>query len=307
MGTIHNLLSERGLAQLELDLIGDDLKTARIAARFMSDERVGPSFIHPAICLTTLPYRAQDSGVPWIRDTGRARLMIQPVSNADGVTFGVPYGSRARLILLYLMTSAVMNRSRFVELGSSMYGWLKSMGIPVCGKNYAAVIDQAQRIEHSLFTFRYRGDDSETQIKDLFIRGSFRPFRAPNEKTVELSEGFFDALVRRPVPVVEAAVRLLSDTCMAFDTYLWLAYRLHSLQAPQFVPWTALHAQFGADTRMLKHFKPRFAGALKAALAVYPEGKAIIVEGGCLLEPSSPPIRTVGFGGYRLTRRALRG
>jgi len=40
MGAIHELLVEHGLAQLELDLTPDDLQTARIAARFMSDERV---------------------------------------------------------------------------------------------------------------------------------------------------------------------------------------------------------------------------------------------------------------------------
>src|SRR6476619_4934009 len=109
MGVIHELLVEHGLAQLELelDLTPDDLQTARIAARFMSDERVGPSFVHPAICLTTLPHRAQPPEKIWVRDTGRARLSIQPITPDSGTPIGVPYGSRARMILLYLMTEAV--------------------------------------------------------------------------------------------------------------------------------------------------------------------------------------------------------
>jgi hypothetical protein len=56
---------------------------------------------------------------------------------------------------------------------------------------------------------------------------------------------------------------------------------------------------------MLKHFKPRFASALKAALAVYPEGRAFIVEGGCRIEPSTPPIIAVKSG-YRPMRRGSR-
>jgi len=304
MGVIHELLVEHGLAQLELelDLTPDDLQTARIAARFMSDERVGPSFVHPAICLTTLPHRAQPPEKIWVRDTGRARLSIQPITPDSGTPIGVPYGSRARMILLYLMTEAVKNRSRYVELGRSMYAWLRSMGIPICGKNYAAVVDQSKRIEYSLMSFRYRGDDGITEIKDLFIRGSFRPFQDSDEKTVELSEGFYDALLRRPVPVVEAAVRALSDTCMPLDIYLWLAYRLHALETSVVVPWHSLHTQFGADTRLLKHFKPRFHRALRTALAVYPEGRAIMVDKGCRIEPSTPPVMSV-----RPSYRALRG
>ena len=34
--------------------------------------------------------------------------------------------------------------------------------------------------------------------------------------------------------------------------------------------WEALHLQFGAGTRLLKHFKPRFARDLELAMAVYP-------------------------------------
>ena len=47
---------------------------------------------------------------------------------------GVPYGSIARMILLYLQTQAVRTRSREVELGASMNAWLTAMGIPIGGK-----------------------------------------------------------------------------------------------------------------------------------------------------------------------------
>ena len=37
---------------------------------------------------------------------------------------GVPYGSRARLIILYLQSEALKTQSREVELGKTLHAWL---------------------------------------------------------------------------------------------------------------------------------------------------------------------------------------
>jgi hypothetical protein len=69
--------------------------------------------------------------MPRLRDT----YLQQPI--------GVPYGSIARMILLYLQTQAVRTRSREVELGASMNAWLTAMGIPIGGKTYQIVREQS--------------------------------------------------------------------------------------------------------------------------------------------------------------------
>ena len=51
------------------------------------------------------------------------------VADAEGEMVGVPYGSIARMILLYLQSEAVKTRSREVELGKSMNAWLRTMNI----------------------------------------------------------------------------------------------------------------------------------------------------------------------------------
>ena len=89
---------------------------------------------------------------------------------------GVPFGVKARLILLYLMTEAVKTRSRHIELGRSMRSWLASMGVPICGKNYRMVGDQADRIEHCLLTFQLTNEGGQAAVRDGIIRGSFRTF-----------------------------------------------------------------------------------------------------------------------------------
>ena len=75
---------------------------------------------------------------------------------------------------------------------------------------------------------------------------------------------------------------------MALDLYLWLAYRLHSLRRPTIVSWPSLHSQFGAATRLLKHFKPHFAREIEAALAAYPGARVELRDDGIQLHPSPP-------------------
>ena len=187
------------------------------------------------MCLTVLPYKRIPDDQSWIREQGDVELSVHPIPNESRRRLGVPYGSKARLILLFLQTEAVKTRSRVVELGNSMNMWMARMGVSVGGTSYRIIEEQAERIEHSIITFSFRRSEGRIRWQDSIIRGSFDPFgrRGQEEfasKTVELSETFFEAIMRHPVPISERAIQLLGERCMPLDIYLWLAYRLHSLE-----------------------------------------------------------------------------
>ena len=84
-------------------------------------------------------------------------------------------------------------------------------------------------------------------------------------ETAKLSDGFYDALKKHPIPLEEAAIRALANNSAALDCYIWLAYRLHVLKSPKLVTWAALKAQHGMSYRHLFHFKQRFVGVLAMA------------------------------------------
>ena len=286
---VHRALLEHGSQQLGL-FVDDDRRVVEIASQFLADERVDPVYTHPGLCLTVLPHREIAIGTVWERQTGYASLLVHPLQGQDGRMRGVPFGAKARLILIFLMTEAVRTRSRRIELGRSMHAWLKAMGVPVNGTNYRTVADQADRIEHCLLSFHLIGQSGQAARRDSIIRGSFRSFGDTEDHTVELSEGFYSTIIEHPVPLVEGAIRLLANTCMPLDLYLWLAYRLHVLERPTRIGWQSLHTQFGAGTRELKHFKPRFLRDIELAKAVYPEALVNVSETGVTLHPSPPPI-----------------
>jgi hypothetical protein len=179
-----------------------------------------------------------------------AAYLSRPAPGGTPTSVGVPYGSRARLILLYLQTEAVRTNSREVELGRSLHAWLRRLEIPIGGKQMASVRDQAERISRCRLCFQIKQGnrtgllnqhilDTSMFIEDDNAQGGLFVERAT------LSQSFFDELKKHPVPVEEVAVRQIANNSLALDVYCWLAYRLHSLNAPITVSRRALHGQFG--------------------------------------------------------------
>ena len=207
----------------------------------------------------------------------------------------MPYGPKARLILLYLQTRAVKTKSREVEIGKSMHDWLKRMDITASGKSYSLVREQAERISRCRLTFFFSDNQKKGFRNDHIISGgiSFQSNENQSslwEDTVLLGESFYQALTAHPVPVWEPAIRELSARSMAIDIYIWLSYRLHVLNVATPISWTALYNQFGAGFKAIRQFKPEFRRNLDFALAVYPEARVRELDLGIELVPSPSPV-----------------
>ena len=302
MGTVHDLLERQGKKGAIEAGLGRELVEA--AASYMSDEDAGLGFVYSGWAQCALPHRRLADEKPWQIVSERVRLVVEPGrrpggENGDDLEFlGVPYGSHARLILLFLQTEALRTGLREVELGRSMRQWLERMGVAWGGTSGRSVRDQAERISRCRLTFHLHGAAGKTGLvnqaivdRALFIEepGDQRQGRL-NLETAKLSEGFFEQLKKHPVPLEEAAVRAICNNPAALDAYLWLAYRLHVLTGDRLVTWTALKAQFGSGYKELYHFKNRWPRALELALAVYPAAKVAIQDAGVLLKPSRPPV-----------------
>jgi hypothetical protein len=274
-----------------------DLKTA---ADILVQEVENPGALvrlHSVMCTIYLPHKATVADQPWVRSNGDgATLMIQPTRDETGRYFGVPYGSTGRLMLIYLQSEAYRNRSRQVELGRSMHAWLRAMGLDNSGKGYRAAREQALRIERSLMTVAYQGERGTERWQDTIIRGSFNLNIEHDERqgdmfpqAVELSESFYQALLRHPAVLFEPAIRHLAGKSLALDVYIWLAYRLHALVKARPVSWNALHQAFGPNYGRARDFRAKFKEALDDAMLVYPQAQVGADENGLILMPSAPP------------------
>jgi Plasmid encoded RepA protein len=299
MGTVHQLIDQGG-KQGALDA-GLDRSVVEAAHLYMGDENSALNFVYSGWAQCALPHKRLADDLPWELTVERIRLVVEPgrrPRGGDGPLefLGVPYGSHARLILLYLQTEALRTGSREVELGRSLRDWLGRIGVSVGGHTGNLVKQQAERISRCRLTFHIQGGKTSGLINQsivdraLFIEDSGIKQHTLCLETAKLSEGFFEQLKKHPVPLEEAAIRAINNNPAALDCYLWLAYRLHVLTSPKFVTWKALKGQFGTAYRETYHFKNKWTQTLAMAMAVYPEAKVEVVDDGVILKPSRPPV-----------------
>ncbi|CAA9374143.1 MAG: IncW-like replication protein [uncultured Chloroflexia bacterium] len=127
------------------------------AAAYLASEEVEIGFLYSGWAQAALPHKRLPDDAPWQITTERVTLIVQPglraVPDGEPVSVGVPYGSRARLILLYLQSEAIRTNSREIELGKSLHAWLRRLGIPIGGKSMKDVRDQAERLSRCRMTF----------------------------------------------------------------------------------------------------------------------------------------------------------
>ena len=120
-----------------------------IAAEVLADESQTIGISYTGFYLTSLPHKRLADDQAWEKKGHRVSLLVEPGRlKVRGKTtlYGVPYGARARMILLYLQTQAVRTTSREIELGRSMRAWLERMGITYGGETAKALREQATRI-----------------------------------------------------------------------------------------------------------------------------------------------------------------
>ena len=308
MGDVHRLIREHGLdGARALAATKTDRQAIDAAAMVMAEEENRLGITHAGFAMTSLPHKRIDE-VLWRREGHRTTLLVESGRDRKGQFVGVPYGSFARLILLYLQTEAVRTGSPEVELGRSMKAWMGRMSLTTGGRTYQLVTEQARRISACRLTFFTERNGGEARHNGAFVQDaiSFAGVIDNDQPSlwqdkVRLDDGFWRSLKEHPVPVREEAIRAISTRSLAIDVYIWLAYRLHSLAKPTVVSWAAIHGQFGAGFKLVRQIKPTFLEALKLALAVYPEAHVEPDQNGITLYPSSPAVprqeaRRLGLG-----------
>jgi hypothetical protein len=299
---VHRLVAMHGRDRARELLPAKSKPLVDIAAEVMADERQQIGISYTGFCLTALPHKRLQDEEAWEKRGHKVVLLVEPGrlrQNGKTRLFGVPYGARARMILLYLQTQAIRTRSREVALGRSMRDWMERMGLSVGGETAKALREQAARISACSLKFFWEGEGNDGFERSAIVRSGLR-FHASDsaqgtlwEDRVVLDETFHAALREHPVPLLEAAIRQLHDRSMSLDIYVWLAWRCHQLGRQTPISWPAIHEQFGSGYKAIRQFKPRFVEALGAAVAAYPEARVEVDQNGVVLHPSRPPVSRI--------------
>ena len=297
MADIHRLIVQQGVEEARRQAqTKRERALVEAAYQVITEEADKLGFTYSGFALTCRPHKPQVDPI-WRREGHNLTMLIQSGVDRAGGNLGVPYGSYARFILLFLQSQAIKTNSREIELGRSMRVWLGSMGLSIGGTTYRLVNEQARRISGCTLTFYADRDNKEVMRRGGFVDGAITLTEMIDDQPgfwqekVLLNEEFYRALKSHPVPLSKTALRAIGPRSMVLDIYIWLAYRLHALRIDVNVSWPSLYAQFGAGYRRLRDFRAGFAEELELALAVYPEAHVSVDERGIVLRPSRPAVR----------------
>jgi hypothetical protein len=258
-------------------------------------------FQHTVLCQVALPYRNPGSSVQtWDRRSGAVSLSIRSGRIMDPRTdqwrdAGIPYGVKARLILLFMNAEAIRNKSPVVELGKTFRRFLARLELDPNGRNTRGVKDQLLRLAAAQVSLavaysKNRSRQVQTQIVgglDLWSeQDGDRSITWPT--TVQLSTDYFAGLLEHGVPLDQRAIFNLRHNCRALDVYAWLPQRLCRVKQPVLIPWHDLQLQFGDGDP--HSFRQAFRKALQLALSQYPKAQVTPEERGLRVFESPPPV-----------------
>src|SRR4051812_27194124 len=147
MAEVHHLILMHGIEEVRRQAVTKHERMVIEAAyQVLSDDAERMGFTYSGFALTSLPHKPQKAGT-WRREGHNLTLVIQAGVDRNEQSLGLPYGSYARFILLFLQSEAIRTGSPEVELGRSMRVWLGAkMGLSIGGMTYKNVAEQARRI-----------------------------------------------------------------------------------------------------------------------------------------------------------------
>lgn len=248
------------------------------------------AFMARMLVQATLPHSDPGDVREYGRVNGDYRLVIQP-----GIGTGIPYGSYPRLVLAWITTEAVRTRRPRLVLGESLSAFMRELGIIPTGGRWGSITrlrEQMKRLFSARMAAVYAGDDafrlSTMEIAtdvDLWWTPKDPEQAAMWQSTVTLGDRFFQAITERPVPVDMRVLRALKKSPLGLDLYTWLTYRVSYLDRPAEIPWTLLHAQFGADYAEVKDFTKKAKRELVKIGVVWPDLRYELPRGRLVLHP----------------------
>lgn len=304
----------------QLDLLAREFRPPTRAQQKLIDAgaqiRENPDAIERAylareLVQCTLPHSNPGDLPAWTRRNGNHVLTIQP--GWDGIknaSVGYPYGTIPRLLMFWINTQAVQARARRLELGDRLSEFMRKIGLdPDSGGKKSdsyRLQEQMRRLFAARISFqqsamtesgRQAGEqrlNMEISRKSELWWDPKRPDQTSLWGTswVELGEDFYEAITAAPVPSDVRALRALKRSPLALDLYVWATHKAESVRRKgkaQFVPWTGLLQQFGADYSNPKDFRKKAIAALKKIEQVYPSLKLEGAERGLNVLPSSRP------------------
>lgn len=167
-------------------------------------------FLHTVFCQLGMP-RSQTDARECERRNGRMLLHLEAgglVVRGKYVKQPLPYGARARLIMVHVSNMAVRHQSPVVDVGHSAYEFLKSLGFDTNGDSYKKTRQQIMALAACRLTLGMSQGGLDVTINtqpierfEAWLQREDNGQRVMWPGKIELSQKFYETLLEHAVPL----------------------------------------------------------------------------------------------------------
>ena len=181
-------------------------------------------FMARMLALCSLPRTNPGNRHRYVRRNGPYTLIMY----SSGET-KLPFGNFPRLLLAWLCTEAVRTQSRELVLGRSLAKFMRELGIYSSGgREQTKLRNQMRRLFGCTVQLTYKDANVERFVNSPIAESGeywWNP-RRPDQPSlwdskIELSEKFFNEIIRHPVPIDMNTLTALKRCSLGLDLYLW--------------------------------------------------------------------------------------
>ena len=221
------------------------LNSVGLALRGALPDKPEISYYTPELIQCTLPH--SDPKTPhWKKTNGDFTLIVSSGVDENLKPYGIPYGSFPRLVLAHIITQVIKSGEQRVEFGKYFSSFLEDIGYTSnhrgTGVKGERIREQFMRLIMARIAFQQQGEIGE---EGYIVGGNVNVanryalwwnFKNPEQGSffgsfIDLSEDFYAAILRAPVPLRTDVLKALKRSPLALDVYMWVSYRLFTMQA----------------------------------------------------------------------------
>ncbi|MBT3071442.1 hypothetical protein KKP04_11260 [Rhodomicrobium sp. Az07] len=258
--------------------------------------------IHSVLAICGLPYdRLPIEQREFERKQGNMALDVTAGflrdPNGEKIHQPVPFGPKARLILMHLCSEAIRQKSPTIEIADTLTGFVRDMGFPKSGGKkgpLTAFKEQLNALAACTMKLTvWNGERvrtrSITPIDEMDLWLPTHPDqRSLWPSTVTFSPAMYESLQKHALPINTHVVRAFAGSARKLDLYFWLGYRIHNIEEPVTISWEALKDQFGSGFKRDRDFRANLARELNEIKETLRKLPVSVTENGLKLTPAEP-------------------
>ncbi len=258
--------------------------------------------IHSVLAVVGLPHERQAPEVrEYIRTQGNMGIVVQAGTTLDEhgkpVHHQLPFGPKARLVLMHLCSEAIRQKSATIEIADTFTGFVRDMGFSDSGGKKGPLTAFREQL-NALATCSMRISafaPGSLRTKQFFPIEDMEVWLSadPNQRslwpsTVTFSPTMYESLSKHALPVNNHVVKAIQGSSRKLDLYFWVGWRIHNIDQPLHLSWEAVTQQFGDGFARPRAFRAKFAEEVGHLKEVLPKLPLKLTEHGLTLSPADP-------------------